>query len=147
MIRFMEDPNLEVLPSSLGLLHLICRASTWMGIKTPLDLHLDSMEQGTLPEDDFNEAIKDEELKVEDLCKPHEAREDEDLKVNSLGSLTNSEREAMVSSSMQIKAESLFPHGEDALFMHCSARGNILSQSMIKGLVMVDKSVSLTAVG
>jgi hypothetical protein len=46
---------------------------------------LDSMEQGTLPEDDFNEAIKDEELKVEDLGEPHEAREDEDLKVEQLG--------------------------------------------------------------
>jgi hypothetical protein len=49
MIRFMEDPNMEVLHSSLDLLHLNWRASTWMWIKTPLDLHLDSVEQGTLP--------------------------------------------------------------------------------------------------
>jgi hypothetical protein len=60
------------------------------------------MERGTLPGDDFNEAIKDEELRVEDLGEPHEARWGECLKVNILGSLTDSEREAMVSSSIQI---------------------------------------------
>jgi hypothetical protein len=39
-----------------------------------LDLHIESRERGTLPEDDFNEAIKDQELKVEELGEPHEAR-------------------------------------------------------------------------
>jgi hypothetical protein len=32
-----------------------------------LDLHIDLWELGTLPEDDFNEAIKDQELKVEEI--------------------------------------------------------------------------------
>jgi hypothetical protein len=32
-----------------------------------LDFHIESRELGTLPEDDFNEAIKDQELKVEEL--------------------------------------------------------------------------------
>jgi hypothetical protein len=39
-----------------------------------LDLHIESRERGTLPEDDFNEAIKDQELKIEELGEPHEAR-------------------------------------------------------------------------
>jgi hypothetical protein len=92
LIRFMEELNLTV---------SVC--FIWFGgIKTPLDLHIDSMEQDTLPGDEFNEAIKDEELRVEDLGEPHEARWGECLKVNILGSLTNSEREAMVSSSIQI---------------------------------------------
>jgi hypothetical protein len=36
---------------------------------------LDSMDQGTMPGDELNEAIKDEEIKAEDLGEPHEARE------------------------------------------------------------------------
>jgi hypothetical protein len=36
---------------------------------------LDSMEQGTMPGDKLNEAIKEEELKTEVLGEPHEARE------------------------------------------------------------------------
>jgi hypothetical protein len=42
-------------------------ASYYLDGSRHLDLHIESRELGTLPEDDFNEAIKDQELKVEEL--------------------------------------------------------------------------------